>query len=128
MDHPTSLERRITEREALVGILGLGYVGVPLALAFADAGFPVLGFDVDAAKCATLQLTSGQRPVAALFDTVTEMWLEDEDEFARAVRGDATPEVGGARATASLAVIRAGVLSVTERRAVDVAEILAEGA
>lgn len=54
MDHPTSLERRITEREALVGILGLGYVGVPLALAFADAGFPVLGFDVDAAKCTTL--------------------------------------------------------------------------
>ena len=53
---------------------------------------------------------------------------EELDEFARAVRGDATPEVGGARATASLAVIRAGVLSVTERRAVDVAEILAEGA
>jgi UDP-N-acetyl-D-glucosamine dehydrogenase len=33
-----------------VGIIGLGYVGLPLALAFAERGFPVLGFDVDAAK------------------------------------------------------------------------------
>ncbi len=53
--------------------------------------------------------------------------VEELEEFARAVRGDGVPEVGGTRATASLAVIRAGVLSVAERRAVDVAEILAEG-
>jgi UDP-N-acetyl-D-glucosamine dehydrogenase len=33
-----------------VGIIGLGYVGLPLALRFAEAGSPVLGFDVDAAK------------------------------------------------------------------------------
>jgi predicted dehydrogenase len=49
------------------------------------------------------------------------------EEFAHAVRGKGSPEVGGARATASLAVIRAGVRSVAERRAVDVAEVLAEG-
>ena len=53
--------------------------------------------------------------------------VEELEEFARAVRGDGVPEVGGARATASLAVIQAGVRSVAERRAVDVAEILAEG-
>ncbi len=53
--------------------------------------------------------------------------VEELDEFARAVRGDGTPEVGGLRATASLAVIQAGVRSAAERRAVDVAEILAEG-
>ncbi len=64
------------------------------------------------------------RPVPC--DT-TDVIVEELEEFARAVRGDGVPEVGGARATASLAVIRAGVLSVAERRAVDVAEILAEG-
>ncbi len=53
---------------------------------------------------------------------------EELEEFARAIRGDTTPEVGGARATASLAVIRAGVRSAAERRVVDVAEVLAEGA
>ena len=58
----------------------------------------------------------------------TDVIAEELDEFARAIRGDGAPEVGGARATASLAVIRAGVLSVAERRIVDVAEILAEGA
>ncbi len=57
----------------------------------------------------------------------TDVIAGELEEFARAVRGDGTPEVGGARATASLAVICAGVLSVAERRAVDVAEILAEG-
>ncbi len=58
----------------------------------------------------------------------TDTIVEELDEFARAVRGGTAPEVGGARATASLAVIRAGVRSVAERRAVDVAEILADGA
>ena len=50
--------------------------------------------------------------------------VEELEEFAACVRGDATPEVGGQRATESLAVIRAGVKSVREGRAVDVAEIL----
>jgi predicted dehydrogenase len=46
------------------------------------------------------------------------------EEFAACVRGEATPEVGGQRATESLAVIRAGAKSVKEGRVVDVAEIL----
>ena len=49
-----ALLTRIGERKYQVGILGLGYVGLPLGLAFAEAGFPVLGFDVDAAKVDTL--------------------------------------------------------------------------
>jgi UDP-N-acetyl-D-glucosamine dehydrogenase len=44
------LRRAIDERTATVGILGLGYVGLPLALTFAERGFRVLGFDVDEAK------------------------------------------------------------------------------
>src|SRR5207244_5018919 len=45
-----SVEGRLANRTANVGIIGLGYVGLPLALLFADAGFPVTGFDVDPQK------------------------------------------------------------------------------
>jgi UDP-N-acetyl-D-glucosamine dehydrogenase len=41
---------RLKERRALVGIVGLGYVGLPLARAFAQAGHRVLGFDIDPKK------------------------------------------------------------------------------
>jgi UDP-N-acetyl-D-glucosamine dehydrogenase len=46
---PTLLEK-IRTRQALVGICGLGYVGLPLALTFGEQGFPVLGFDIDSRK------------------------------------------------------------------------------
>jgi len=45
-----SLRARIADRSAQVGIIGLGYVGLPLALSFVENGFTVLGFDVDGAK------------------------------------------------------------------------------
>ena len=44
------LKDRITARDARVGVIGLGYVGLPLAVTAANAGFPVTGFDVDSAK------------------------------------------------------------------------------
>jgi UDP-N-acetyl-D-glucosamine dehydrogenase len=40
------LLRKIEDREALVAVVGLGYVGLPVAVHFAEAGFEVLGFDV----------------------------------------------------------------------------------
>ncbi len=42
-----SLRERLASRKARVGVVGLGYVGLPLAAAFAEAGFPVLGIDAD---------------------------------------------------------------------------------
>ena len=39
------LEEKIRDKSAIIGIVGLGYVGLPLAIAFAMAGFKVLGFD-----------------------------------------------------------------------------------
>ena len=47
--------RRIRARTARVGIIGQGYVGLPLALVFREAGFPVTGFDVDARKVEALR-------------------------------------------------------------------------
>src|SRR6185436_14663036 len=41
---------KIQAKEAKVGIIGLGYVGLPLGLTFIEKGFSVIGFDVDAAK------------------------------------------------------------------------------
>ncbi len=46
---PAILEK-IENRTAVVGIIGLGYVGLPLSLAFAEKGFRVLGFDIDGDK------------------------------------------------------------------------------
>ena len=41
------LRREIISRRARIGVIGQGYVGLPLSVAFGDAGFDVLGFDVD---------------------------------------------------------------------------------
>ncbi len=45
---------RIASRDATVGVVGLGYVGLPLALAFAKAGFRLIGIDVDQSKVTEL--------------------------------------------------------------------------
>ena len=47
-----SLKARIENKEAHIGVIGLGYVGLPLAVEFAKAGFPVTGIDVDESKVA----------------------------------------------------------------------------
>jgi len=48
------LLERCSARTARVGVIGLGYVGLPLALRFSQAGFPVIGFDIDQAKAVAL--------------------------------------------------------------------------
>src|SRR5215213_3463598 len=45
---------RISDRSATVGVIGLGYVGLPLAVEFARAGFKVVGFDVSQPVCDSL--------------------------------------------------------------------------
>jgi len=44
------LKARIQKREAIVGVIGMGYVGIPLTLTFLKAGFTLLGFDIDKNK------------------------------------------------------------------------------
>ena len=44
------LEREILNRKARIGIIGLGYVGLPLSLEFVRAGFQVTGFDTDSKR------------------------------------------------------------------------------
>lgn len=49
------LLKRIEGRDAVVGVIGLGYVGFPVAVAFAEAGFHVLGVDLDTTKVQELE-------------------------------------------------------------------------
>jgi len=66
---------------------------------------------------------SGASPVPC---PKNDTFVEELEEFANAARGQGTPEMGGEGATASLAVIRAGIVSAREGRRVEVAEILSK--
>ena len=50
----TEWSEKVGSRALVVGVVGQGYVGLPLALVFREAGFPVIGFDVDPAKVAAI--------------------------------------------------------------------------
>lgn len=50
LDRIAVLKQRIQNREARIGVVGMGYVGLPLALLFSDQRFHVTGFDIDARK------------------------------------------------------------------------------
>jgi UDP-N-acetyl-D-glucosamine dehydrogenase len=52
--HFAELKGKILQREARVAVIGLGYVGLPLALLYIERGFPVSGFDIDARKVSKL--------------------------------------------------------------------------
>ena len=51
----STLYERIQARSARAGVIGLGYVGLPLAVEFARAGYPTIGFDLDAGKVESLK-------------------------------------------------------------------------
>ena len=69
------LLERLESREAHIGIIGLGYVGLPLAVAFAEEGFHVIGVDVDAHK--VQRLMRGESYVEDVHDDVVRRLVED---------------------------------------------------
>ncbi|MEA2936967.1 MAG: UDP-N-acetyl-D-glucosamine dehydrogenase, partial [Alphaproteobacteria bacterium] len=60
-DNQMTLRSRIEDRTAPVGIIGMGYVGLPLMLAATARGFQVLGFDIDSPKVSGLN--DGRSPL-----------------------------------------------------------------
>jgi UDP-N-acetyl-D-glucosamine dehydrogenase len=69
----TVLEEKIKSRTARVGIVGLGYVGLPLAMEFARAGFSVTGIDIQESKVA--QLNSGESYVRDVPTNTLKKWV-----------------------------------------------------
>ncbi len=51
----SELLEKIRGKQAIIGIIGLGYVGLPLLIRFGEAGFPLLGFDIDRGKIDALR-------------------------------------------------------------------------
>ena len=52
--HFSELKSKIEQRQARVAIIGMGYVGLPLALLYSERSFKVTGFDIDERKVSTL--------------------------------------------------------------------------
>jgi UDP-N-acetyl-D-glucosamine dehydrogenase len=124
--------QRVEDRQLTVGILGLGYVGLPLGLAFAEAGFDVLGFDVDARKVS--QLAAGECYIehldrGRLAAVLASGTLQATDDFSRLDQPDAIlicvptpldahrdPDLGFVRSTAEAIsrTLRPGQLVVLE--------------
>ena len=85
------LRRRIESREARIAVVGLGYVGLPLALEFARAGYRVDGFDLDASKVRTLSAGGsyiGDVPAAEVREQVAAGRLAASTDFAALAAAD----------------------------------------
>src|SRR5262245_14473824 len=68
------LEAKIATRTAAVGVIGLGYVGLPLGLTFSDAGFNVTGIDIDTKR------------IEAILDGRSYITDVDENDLQQAMR------------------------------------------
>lgn len=69
------LQEKIRDRTCLIGVVGLGYVGLPLIDAFQRAGFPCLGFDTDTRKAEALN--AGRSYIAHIGADKIRGWLKD---------------------------------------------------
>jgi UDP-N-acetyl-D-glucosamine dehydrogenase len=86
MDEKRRLLEAFETRTAVVGVVGLGYVGLPLAVALADAGFTVVGVDVETEKVEALNQGRsyiGDVPDEQLAPLVREGRLSATDDYAR---------------------------------------------
>src|SRR5688500_9896684 len=69
-----TLERKLRERTARVGVLGLGYAGLPMAVEIAQAGFDVTGLDINAGRVDAVN--AGTSPVSDVEDVTIRALLE----------------------------------------------------
>jgi UDP-N-acetyl-D-glucosamine dehydrogenase len=76
--HHTELRSKIDSGSLRVGIIGLGYVGLPLARAFAERGIATLGFDVDSAKITRLE--RGESYIGHICDATIRQMRENRFE------------------------------------------------
>jgi UDP-N-acetyl-D-glucosamine dehydrogenase len=128
----SALLTRIREKKATVGVVGMGYVGLPLALLFARKGYSVVGFDIDPGKVEKLQRGESyilHIPAQSIAEEVNARRLRATTDFAAVREVDALlicvptpldehrePDVSYIRNTAESVAphLRAGQLIVLE--------------
>jgi UDP-N-acetyl-D-glucosamine dehydrogenase len=91
-DIKTNLINRLNDRSAVVAVLGLGYVGLPLAVVFAEAGFQVIGIDPIAEKVDMLNRGESyvmDVPTETVARLVREGRLKATTDFAATAQADA---------------------------------------
>ncbi len=123
----STLEESIRNRSAKVGVIGLGYVGLPLIRAFISAGFHTLGFDLDQAKID--KLLAGQSyikhiPSEWISKCVNDGHFEPNGRYAAACRGRRFIDL---RAHAALNETRDPDLTYIENTARQIAQTLRPG-
>ncbi len=121
-----TLEQKIDDRSALIGVVALGYVGLPLMRSFFDAGFKVIGFDVDPEK--VRMLNAGENYLKHFGENfVSEMAaserFEATDDFGRL----GEPDTVMICVPTPLGKHQEPDLSFVERSAEDVAKTLRPG-
>ena len=88
----SDLLKKLRSRKALIGIVGLGYVGLPLSLALLETGYQVLGLDIDQAKVDAIN--QGISYIQSINSSRIEQahqkqMLEATTDFAKAAKADA---------------------------------------
>jgi UDP-N-acetyl-D-glucosamine dehydrogenase len=91
MQPKEQLLAKLADRSAVIGIVGLGYVGLPLALRFSEVGFRVLGIDIDAKKVEALNAGASyiEHIKAASIAAARRKSFEASADFVRARDADA---------------------------------------
>lgn len=86
-----ALTDKLDHKTAVIGIVGLGYVGLPLMLRFVEVGYKVIGIDIDATKVAALNRGESliEHIPAAMIGATRANGFEASAEFARAREADA---------------------------------------
>ena len=91
IDTKQALLKRIHDKTAVIGILGLGYVGLPLMLRYAAVGFKVLGFDIDPGKVADLNAGRSyiEHITSASLQVARDRGFEATTDMSRTAEADA---------------------------------------
>lgn len=86
-----ALKTKLNDKSAIIGIIGLGYVGLPLGIRYAEVGYKVLGLDVDPKKAE--DITNGKTYIKHIpnagIQSATEKAFEATTDFANDNKGDA---------------------------------------
>src|SRR5918992_355285 len=86
-----ALIHKLNERTAVIGIIGLGYVGLPLMLRYSDVGYKVVGFDIDDAKVSRLNAGESyiERIAPSTIKRARKKGFEATADFSRCREADA---------------------------------------